>query len=352
MSARLRAGCRSCGGPKPAGRGRQKCDNCDRIILMPRDVQDEVIRLYVDERLSLREVGERLYWSLNAVRNVLMFRGVRVRSRGESLRLSSHNPRRLTQDELDRTAELYLSGLSLAQVAERLGLALDTIRRRLVRAGVTIRTPAEGLELRRYYEVAHGGLTELQARMLRLVEAQPGLTTSAAARHLSLSDTTSSKSTLDKLRRMRLVSGRRAGLGAGGGRPCRWYRTRLPVRDVLLRAIEPRSCGPAKDDDNLPIAPLRDWLNEWIEREKRKVRFMAVAGAEKDTDGSGGLPASRVVADALDIESRRLFALRFDQDRVSFSVADRLLTRADRGVRVEDLWPELFIQRDDEGIAA
>lgn len=65
------------------------------------------------------------------VSNILKRQGVTVRGQ------------RLSEADVDKAERLYLQGLSLARVGERLGVSDDTVRYRLVKRGVRMRGPHE-----------------------------------------------------------------------------------------------------------------------------------------------------------------------------------------------------------------
>lgn len=113
------------------------------------------------------------------------------------------------------------------------------------------------------------------------------------------------------------------------------------MSDVLEKGLEIRTTSHGPSEEMLPIEPLRAWIEEWIAAEERCRRLMTVTGSRRGSDGTGGLPAVRVVAEALGLIDRRLHALRYDQKEVSIPVADRLLTNAGRDVTIFDLWPHL-----------
>lgn len=108
---------------------------------MPGDMwkyKQEIIHLYVDKRLSLKEIGERFGHSHVAVIYLLEAAGVRRRTRN----WRSHWPWR---DWKQRTKEIvgaYVEDqLSLEEVGARFRLSPTCVREILIRAGVGCRRP-------------------------------------------------------------------------------------------------------------------------------------------------------------------------------------------------------------------
>ena|SRR5579859_327657 len=91
----------------------------------------DLVRLYCDEGLSLGEVARRLGWSPSAIYSRLIALGIARRTAW------AHNAVEADTSEMRR---LYLDeGLSLSAIAARNGCALTTIWRRLQAAGVACR---------------------------------------------------------------------------------------------------------------------------------------------------------------------------------------------------------------------
>jgi DNA-directed RNA polymerase specialized sigma24 family protein len=75
---------------------------------------------------QLRKIGARLRASHELVRSCLVSRGVVMRPQG-----GSRGGRPLLKVDLERVQMLRAGGLSTRQIAKRLGVSRDTIRRRL-----------------------------------------------------------------------------------------------------------------------------------------------------------------------------------------------------------------------------
>lgn len=108
----------------------------------------EAIHLYSIEKLGLKQVAERVSRACETVREQLIRNGVQLRSRQEGARLGLWGK---TEEGpwIEEAIYLYCAeGLSLAQVAERVGRACNTVRYHLIRRGVQLRTNQEGIRLR------------------------------------------------------------------------------------------------------------------------------------------------------------------------------------------------------------
>jgi AraC-like DNA-binding protein len=339
-----RTPCTFCGGEKPRGRRHASCGNCGTHTFMPVETQDLAIRLYQTENLSLEEVGARLAWSESAVRKVFVMRGIARKRPVGTHRQRAHA---LTRDDLDRTVELYMSGLTAAEVAAQIGRAQSTVTRRLQLAGVTPRPKAESHALAHIAKVARhgtGALTDRQVRAIEYLEAN-GPTVTARLAQYAGAPRSSMLRLMNSLAGLGLVSGTRGDVGHG--HPVVWRRTELPIRDVLDRALEPHR-GRPKDEELLPIGPFRDWLEQIIAREERKARFGAIAA--RGNDGEPNVHFIAAVARRLGISDRRLHVFRFEQNSISLATADKVLTYAGTGDSLEDLWPHLA--HDDLELAA
>lgn len=330
-SRRARKTCIRCGLARDRGPRTRVCSRCiDKPgSAVPAETRAEMRRLR-EQGLTLRQIAKRTHWSSSAVLSALRVEGADT---SRTIHRGSDHHRALTQDDIDQAVELYMSGLSHQQIAERLGLASEwSVRIRLRRAGVDARPVKDAQWLRRLSEVAEGGeaaLTPLQRAAFRaVVNAAPDeITTPEIARRIG-ADVKSVKVTLRRIERMGLVRGQR--MTTTKNRPKKWRRTDLAIADVLSAALNERHGA----DVWLPIEPFRDWLWALVARERR-LRVGAVPVSADDLDPTG------IVAQRLGMQSRRLYALLRDQRVVSLSVADRALTVSGEPERIEDLWPHL-----------
>jgi DNA-binding Lrp family transcriptional regulator len=328
--------CRGCGGPKPPGQGIRFCGNCEHPgTSIPEDVRREMARLYL-EGLSTNEVGEALFWGESSVRRVLHLDGVPLRPKTTRPRVY---PNALSRDELDRTAELYLSGMSISQVAKAIGVSHSATHARLLRAEVPLRDRRESQKLLRIHELAQGRspLTARQAAALAIVErAAPGrVLTPQIARQLRL-PSNSARPVLRRLETLGLVKGAR--VRHGRATLIEWKRTNVAVMDVLREAIRPRVIS-GRSDEQIDIAPLRDWVADLLARERRAFMFESVAagpkGGRPENDPE---PIARTVA-RLGVDPRVLYRIMHESRTISVGTADAILAHAD-GPRLADLWPE------------
>jgi DNA-binding Lrp family transcriptional regulator len=293
-------------------------------------------RLYL-EGLSTNEVGKELFWAESTVQRVLRLDGVPLRPKTTRPRVYANA---LSQDELDRTAELYQDGMSLNQVSEAIGVSPSTVRRRLARAGTPTRGGRESQRLLRLRELDERGrcaLTAHQDAALSIVErAAPGrVGTPEIARQLRVQGGTA-RSVMRRLETLGLVKRRR--VMDGRMRFLEWKRTDVAVMDVLREAIRPRVIS-GRSDEQIDIAPLRDWVADLLARERRAFMFESVAagpkGGRPENDPE---PIARTVA-RLGVDPRVLYRIMHESRTISVGTADAILAHAD-GPRLADLWPE------------
>jgi transposase len=95
--------------------------------------QTERMRELYAKGMSLRAVAKETGVSAETVRQRLKAAGVKIRARSEYMHT------RLLWDGLERIAQLYLSGLSAAEVGRRMGMRDDRILYRLHKLGIAIR---------------------------------------------------------------------------------------------------------------------------------------------------------------------------------------------------------------------
>ena len=135
----------------------------------------ELRALYVDEELTVREVGDRLGVPKNRIIRELALAGIQRRSR-HTRRPRGH--RLAVTDE--RLVDLYVDrGLPLAQLGAELGVSEEYLRRRLRKAGITKRPGTFGRR--------HAASNRVVARACLLYSA--GLTMADVAAELGVSAT-------------------------------------------------------------------------------------------------------------------------------------------------------------------
>jgi DNA invertase Pin-like site-specific DNA recombinase len=119
---------------KPVERALKKAGVQLRLQPLSEEEIAETVRLY-QSGLSILEVAEQTGRSRGSVQRYLHQAGVEVRPRAKPLKLSSLQQERVCED--------YRAGLSMAAIAGRFGVGVETVRRVLQREGVPPR-PAAG----------------------------------------------------------------------------------------------------------------------------------------------------------------------------------------------------------------
>lgn len=100
-------------------------------------------RLYEQEARSLRQIAEQYDRPIVTVHRTLTHAGVTMRPRGKNL---YRHPTAIPDAAIEEAVSLYKQGLSIAEVADALGLTKSSARYRLSLAGV-IRSHSEALHL-------------------------------------------------------------------------------------------------------------------------------------------------------------------------------------------------------------
>lgn len=301
---------------------------------IPAADQREIIRLYTEELVSATQIGRRLNWSRTSISRVLRLAGVPLRQPGDVVYPRSSN---VSEESVDRAVEMYQSGMSAAETGKRLNVHPNTIYRYVRLRGVRVRSSREGLRLHFRSTIAQHQRARLTARQDKALEllSRGDASTAELAAEMQI-NTQRTREVLDQLVRYGLVAKRPS---VNAPRHHRWSRTKLALVDVLQAAIT-EDVVSSYDHVWLPIAPLREWIENLVAHEEQRARFTAVASTPRG-DGTGGLPTLQTVAKRLGTSERRLSALRLTQQSVTLRMADRLLTNAGDGTRLDDLWPEL-----------
>lgn len=108
-------------------------DDPGSLLSATAEEQAEIVRLYKRGH-SLQRISDEHYFARSSVRRVLVANGIAMRPQG-----GPHPAQRLSAEETLKTAELYGKGLSMAELAEVLGLSISAVHRRLHVIGVKIR---------------------------------------------------------------------------------------------------------------------------------------------------------------------------------------------------------------------
>lgn len=114
-----------------------------RRVVTIRDLRT-MVRMYETEFASLKDVAEATGWSVPTAHRHLRLAGVTLRPACFHVR---RHPRELATAELERTVAAYQSGLTLHGTAQALGIGESTVRYRLTRAGVSLRSTSEALRM-------------------------------------------------------------------------------------------------------------------------------------------------------------------------------------------------------------
>ena len=121
---------------------------------------EELRRLYLDERLTTREIADRVGLASHQVWRLLTRAGVRMRQRGVQPQFGEEDLRRWYEDE----------GLSTIEISRRTGLSTSGVHSALVRAGIPRRPmagpelPIDDRTLEQLYVVERVGSEELAGR--------------------------------------------------------------------------------------------------------------------------------------------------------------------------------------------
>ncbi|GAB2467566.1 hypothetical protein GCM10027187_39700 [Streptosporangium sandarakinum] len=103
------------------------------------------IRLYVEDELTVRQIGQRLGWSHTAIHEALVAVGVTMRPRGSrAKRIPSQVRQRIVAD--------YVAGEPMAVLRARHGVAAQTVRNVVAEAGVPLRAGGKALAGQRRFD--------------------------------------------------------------------------------------------------------------------------------------------------------------------------------------------------------
>lgn len=290
---------------------------------VPADTQAHMEELY-QTGLSIREVAQATYWSVSTVHKVLTARGVQTRPRG------GIEHQRLADQEIQLTIELYESGLTMQQVADRLGRSRTSIQARLRRYGSKPRSHMENVQVRLSSEAPGWGCMRAQTlRMLR----EHGPMTNGQLYRLVGRDHNNTWRDLQALVRYGAVAVDREG--------------RHPVYRYVGEVREPRKPRGRFSDELLPIGPFREWVRNLMDRLVREESFVGAEGVHREL---GGRTGSQLVAEKLGVSSRVVWRWLYESREIGVESADAALVASREAVFLWDLWPERF--GDDEQAAA
>ncbi len=272
-----------------------------RGVSVPIETQREIIRLYLEDGLSVNGVAKRVYWSTGTCHAVLARQGVPRRSRGR------RGLKPMSQERLDQVVTLYASGLSCAEVGDVLGVTHTTVLAWLRRAGVELRTPAKGASIRR--------AKDMPARRFAVLDAIEDAGEPVTANDIAIRLGARGPVVRHDMRRLHEIgliepideNRTRAGR--------RWGRTDLPLDQLAAHLAGSRD--ESEPHTMLPTGPFVAWLEDYRRRNPDVVlgrRF--------------GLDEAIL---------RRIGR----QQRMTLELADTILTRSRDHVFLWELWPEL-----------
>ena len=142
---------------------------------------DEIVHLYFEEKLTLKEVGARIGVSHATIQNRLLTAGYKCRNKGESLHLcpSNKGTSMFTASELAEIGRLYSEEeRSAHDIAFQYDCSDATIRNYLKRIGVQMRTVPEAQVARSLYITATQRVTGTSFRRSHPC-TRPGVTPQA-----------------------------------------------------------------------------------------------------------------------------------------------------------------------------
>lgn len=118
------------------------------------DVNDaEIVRLYFEEHLSLKDVSEQLGITIYNVQKRLRDQGYKTRNKADSQRLGKLRPSKLIDVDRAEIERLYYeAGQSVREIAYQYNCAETAVRTYFKRQGIRFRTVKEAQTLRRNRE--------------------------------------------------------------------------------------------------------------------------------------------------------------------------------------------------------
>jgi predicted transcriptional regulator len=112
---------------------RHRSTHGDATALLSTVADGDRIKALYARGWSMRRIAAELHYSQTSVQRYLHAAGVQVRPRG------GVNGRTLSAEEVLETAQLYGRGLSMAAIADLLGLTVSSVHERLHKIGVAVR---------------------------------------------------------------------------------------------------------------------------------------------------------------------------------------------------------------------
>lgn len=109
-----------------------------------RDHRDKIIKDYVNGK-SITDIAKENGWKRHLVDIVVNESGVEKRTAKEVVNNDSYTrgAKKVKGDDLQKCVEMYLSGMTFADIGEEMGCSSVTIRNKLLKEGVELRTATE-----------------------------------------------------------------------------------------------------------------------------------------------------------------------------------------------------------------
>ncbi|GAA2411524.1 hypothetical protein GCM10010404_81820 [Nonomuraea africana] len=134
-------------------------------------------RLYLEEKLSVREVGRRLGWSHTAIYDALVAAGVELRPRGSRAQIIPADTRRAVVDG-------YVAGEKMRVLCARYGIAEQSVRNIVAEAGVPLRLGGTSLSGKSSFDREQAALLAEQGWTAPAIAILTGFCEATVRRHL------------------------------------------------------------------------------------------------------------------------------------------------------------------------
>jgi AraC-like DNA-binding protein len=296
------------------------------------DAEAEIVRLYIDERLTRQQVSDLTGHARATISMVVIRNGHKMRPRSQHGVVRSSL---VMKPELEaQIVAIYTSGGTLADIARALPVSKNTARRALVRNGVAIR--ARGYQ-RKYRRIPTHEIRTVESALRRgLTAAQVATETGMSvgqvyerAKYVGLAAPTRPRMTDEKLReawRMRDAGLTLKAIGQHFGvtesSVWRWFH-KMPKPQAR------QVCGP-----ELAAAPLLRTLHQLIDFETK----LAMNGVGPQPNEG----ARRIVCARAGLWERNLFAWEHGERKaIRAELADQVMQRLDL------LWWEVWREGDE-----
>lgn len=108
--------------------------------------------MYLSQKMSMREISEKLKIPEFKIRKMIIYYGIKIRTKSENAKIIFENKLgfipELSKDELE---DMYIEErMSITDIANKIGLPYNRTRNMLKNFGVDVRSPADGLRYVRH----------------------------------------------------------------------------------------------------------------------------------------------------------------------------------------------------------